>query len=85
MTTNDTYVLEWSHSSSQFHIQRLSDLVSANRLAYRDNRPRADYHVLHVGTLKECSDMADACRQTVDTRRQAMHAIQAAQGKRAVL
>jgi hypothetical protein len=73
--TEEIYVLEWSRSQLQFHVQRLADLVSLNRAAYRDDAALNDYHVLHMGTRKECEDAADSCRPTLYIRRMAAEAI----------
>lgn len=69
----ELFVLEWSQKYSSFHIQAARHMLSRHREAYRDNRPLNDYHVLHIGTMDECSAMATACRKTLEQRHQAIH------------
>jgi hypothetical protein len=72
---DEIYVLEWSRSQLQFHVQRLADLITWNRSAYRDDRALNDYHILHMGTRSECEDVAQSCRPTLHIRRMAAEAI----------
>jgi hypothetical protein len=73
--TEEIYVLEWSQKTSNFHIQAARHLMSRNRIAYRDNTPLNDYHVIHIGTRGECEGVANSCRSTLDLRRMTIDAI----------
>lgn len=74
----DLYVLEWSQKTSNFHIQAARHMMYRNRIAYRDNTPLNDYHVIHIGTRGECEGVANSCRNTLDLRRMTIEAIRRA-------
>lgn len=67
---HDLYVLEWSKKQGLPHVQRLSDTLSANRLAYMDDlEVVGDYIPIAVGTLDEMLDAAEAIKPTLLKRR----------------
>ena len=59
---SDLYVLEWSKKQGFFHIQKLDDVLAANRQAFEENKSLNDYHMLSVGTREEMSALADELR-----------------------
>lgn len=61
------HVLLWSERQNCLHIEPLDRMLSANRQAYRDNRP-GDYRVLFIGTREEVDEAAKACHSTIDGR-----------------
>lgn len=65
----DLYVLEWSRKAGMPHVQRLEETLSANRIAYMDNKATNDYIPIAVGTFEEMLDAANAIRPTLIARR----------------
>lgn len=64
----ELWVLEWSHKSNGFHIQKACQMASANRVAYMEDRKPQDWVVIHLGTKDECHEAADAARVTLIQR-----------------
>lgn len=68
-TVSDVWVLEWSQRGNNLHVQRLDHTLSFNRHLYADNTATSnDYRVIHVGTYDECSEAAEAVRNTIAER-----------------
>ena len=62
-----TWVLLWSQRQNALHIEPMDAMLSANRNAYRDNRP-GDYRLLFVGDKETVDAAADAMRSTMADR-----------------
>lgn len=62
-----THALLWSHRQNALHIEPLEATLSANRIAYRDNKG-GDYRVLFMGEKAEVEKAADAIRHTLAGR-----------------
>ena len=56
------YVLLWSKSQNALHIETLSCLVEKNIKALGMNKSLTDYHVISVGSRKDCEHIADQVR-----------------------
>ena len=65
----ELYVLEWSKKQGMPHVQKLEETLSANRLAYMEDKAANDYIPLAVGSFDEMIDAADAIRPTLAKRR----------------
>ena len=61
------YALQWSRTQNCFHVERVGHMLSNNRAAYLDDRA-CDYIPIAVGTLEQMSEIAEACRGTLDGR-----------------
>lgn len=61
---SEQWVLLWSQSQNATHIERLEDMLSSNREAYRDNR-RTDYVALFVGERGHVDAAALHCQSTL--------------------
>lgn len=64
----NAYVLEWSQSTNNFHIQPLDSLLAHNQQRFIDDKPLNDYVVLMVGEKDAVHDMADHWRARLDSR-----------------
>lgn len=64
----DLYVLEWSQSTNNFHIQPLANVCAANQMAFIEDKRRPDYHILFVGEKESVHRMADQWRDRVSER-----------------
>ncbi|RYF76814.1 MAG: hypothetical protein EOO22_00810 [Comamonadaceae bacterium] len=63
-SADDPWVLLWSQTQNAFHVERLAEMLEANRRAYTEDR-RMDYVPLVVGKAQEVGETADACRATL--------------------
>jgi len=61
------HALLWSQRQNALHIEPFETTLSANRIAYRDNKA-GDYRVLFVGPMPEVEKAADAIRNTLKQR-----------------
>jgi hypothetical protein len=61
------YALLWSRNQNAFHIEPVRAMLSNGRAAYLENRA-CDYIPIATGTLDMMSEIADACRGTLDGR-----------------
>jgi hypothetical protein len=64
------YVLEWSQSTNNFHIQPLPNLLAFNQSAFLDNKKVPDYMVLMVGEKQAVDEMADHWRHYLQRRQE---------------
>lgn len=62
------YVLEWSQSTNNFHIQPVSQLCARNQQAFIDDKPLRDYAILMVGEKDAVHAMADSWRERIKER-----------------
>lgn len=65
------YVVEWSHSSNNLHVQRLETTLAGNQKRFLLDKPLNDYHILFVGELDACSQFADHIRGRLHDREKA--------------
>lgn len=66
MSGND-WVLMWSHSRNEVAAKPLNEVLSAGRVAYRDNEP-SDWTPLHVGSRDTMATAAQFCQPTLMAR-----------------
>jgi len=62
-----TFALLWSQSQCALHVESLTDMLSANRRAYTDNR-RMDYVPIFFGSDDACHEIGKALRGTMGDR-----------------
>jgi hypothetical protein len=61
------HVLLWSRRQNGLHIEPVDRMLTANRAAYREDRP-TDYVVLFIGPIEQCEVTADNLRGTLADR-----------------
>ena len=62
------WVLEWSQSTNNFHIQPLEYTLAGNQERFLADVAPNDYHVIFVGEKDACHRMADNNRQKIHER-----------------
>lgn len=62
------YILEWSQSTNNFHIQTVASLCANNQEAFINDKPMRDYVVLMVGEFDAINRMADSWRSRIEER-----------------
>lgn len=63
------WVLLWSQSQCAFHVERMDDMLTQNRLAYRDDH-RSDYVPLVIADRCLVEEAVAALRGTLAARQQ---------------
>jgi hypothetical protein len=61
---SEQWVLLWSQKQNATHIERLEDMLSSNRKAYRDNR-KCDYLPIFIGERGHVEAAALHCSSTL--------------------
>lgn len=64
---NTSHVLLWSQRQNALHVEETEAMLSANRKAYRENRPM-DYVAMCFGTLEQCQTTANNLHGTLTAR-----------------
>lgn len=62
------YALEWSRAQNTFHIQPLAHACAKAQMAFIEDVPLNDYHVIAVGPLDALQRMADSWRERIKER-----------------
>ncbi|UXC37337.1 hypothetical protein [Cupriavidus gilardii] len=67
--TTGLYVVEWSKSQCQLHVQPLELFLRRSRARFvADDAPPNDYEIVHVGDRKSADLVADQMRPIVAER-----------------
>lgn len=61
------YALLWSRNQNAFQVEPVRAMLSNGRAAYLENRA-CDYIPMAMGTLEQMTEIAVACRGTLDGR-----------------
>lgn len=67
MSGTEQFVLLWSHAGNDLRIEPLEKVLSANRDAYRDNRP-VGYVPVYIGSRACVAACAGHCQVTLIDR-----------------
>ena len=71
-TVKDLWVVEWSQSQQSFHIQRMSEAVTANsRRFWQRPLDMFDWVPVYVGTRRQCEIIVAQSERRVEREQEA--------------